>query len=320
MLLTSSDRAFTYAEATAVGLKRRELDRLVESGVVTRLFKGLYIDSMLELGPHQRAEALARVVPRTAVVTDRTASWLHGVDLLRYDEQGAPVITMFQIAGNTRLRNQAVKSGTRMFVAKDLMRIGDVTVTTPLRTALDLGRLLRAPDALGAMDGLMRQGTFVREDLERNLSRFKGFRGVIQLRALTPLVDPRSESPAESRLRLEWLESADLPLPELQIPVPNPFSGRPWHLDLGVEELKYALEYDGEEFHSSPEQRRRDGLRRGYLRDEIGWVLDVVRKEDVYDKAANPMAIVREGLSEACRRLGLPSNAWWRLNRTLRGQ
>ena len=50
-------------------------------------------------------------------------------------------------------------------------------------------------------------------------------------------------------------------------------------LDLAYEELKIAIEYDGEEFHSTPEQRAHDEERRAALREE-GWGVVVVRKDD----------------------------------------
>ena len=57
-------------------------------------------------------------------------------------------------------------------------------MTTPLRTALDLGCVLNRRDALAAMDALARAYGFTSHDLVASLPRFAGRRGVVQLREL----------------------------------------------------------------------------------------------------------------------------------------
>ena len=41
-----------------------------------------------------------------------------------------------------------------------------------------------------------------------------------------------------------------------------------------------AVEYDGEEHHTSPEDRRHDAERRAWLRSQ-GWIVIVVTKSDL---------------------------------------
>ena len=249
----------------------------------------------------------ALVAPPGAVLTDRIAAWMHGADILAPgDHRRLPPITMFRRAGDDRLRNRGCDCGSRMLRDDDLMQIGSLIVTTPLRTALDLGRLLPKYQAMGALDALLRPEAFYLGELLDGIHRFKGYRGVIQLRALAPLADARAESPAESAMRLHWREAGDLPVPTPQVKVYHPFGSEPWRLDLAVEELRYAAEYDGVEFHSSDEDVERDEFRRGWMRDEEGWVIDVLRRDDVYGRGANPSRIFRLGLGKARKQLGLP--------------
>ena len=56
-------------------------------------------------------------------------------------------------------------------------------ITTPLRTAWDLGRLAHRDRAIGALDALLRHGSFTRGELVAGVERFKGMRGVVQLRS-----------------------------------------------------------------------------------------------------------------------------------------
>src|SRR4051794_37238973 len=102
--------------------------------------------------------------------------------------------------------------GRRRLLGRDLVALAGVRVTSPLRTALDLGRLLAPGPALGVLDALLAGGTFTQPALLSELSRFTGHRGIGQLRALAAQVDARSTCPAESMIRLHW-NAADLPTP-----------------------------------------------------------------------------------------------------------
>jgi hypothetical protein len=171
-----------------------------------------------------------------------------------------------------------------------------IRVTTALRTALDLGRLLWRYDALAAIDGFLRVGV-PHELLSAEIGRFRGYRGVRQLRALVPLGDPRAESPAESALRLNWYD-AGLPRPELQWWVYDDDGLGLYRLDIALPEALYGVEYDGEEFHTDTEH---DAERRGWLARERGWHIEVFTKVDVYDRRPDPLPRLAGGLVAARR-------------------
>jgi hypothetical protein len=112
--------------------------------------------------------------------------------------------------------------------------------------------------------------------LDDSLSRYRGRRGVVQLRELVPLADPRAESPRESQVRLA-IHDDNLPAPELQWWVIE--GGVPmFRLDLAYPKHRVAVEYDGEEFHDrTQEQREADAERREWLRRR-GWTVVVVKR------------------------------------------
>jgi hypothetical protein len=229
-----------------------------------------------------RTEVLRLVVPPGCFACDETAAWLHGamMALAPNSHLTLPRVSFFRPADEGRLRNPLAVSGERTVIASDLMDVGGLLVTTPLRTALDLGRLRRRDQALAALDALLRLGCFTREELLSSVERFARHRGVVQLRWLASLADPRSESAGESALRLRWYD-AGLPRPELQIPIL--VDGREvFRLDLGLEELLFAAEYDGEDFHSAPDQVAADDARRELLRRELHWLIEVFRRSDVH--------------------------------------
>ncbi len=299
------DRPFTHRDARAVGLTPQDLGWLCREGYLRRMIAGVYVAAQVPDSIEMRAEALRLVIPPDAVVTDRSAGWLHGAEMILApgDHLAVPPVSVFVNRRGARLRNGITASGQRFLSREDVMEVFGIKVTTPLRTACDLGRLLGRDAAFAALDTMLGLRVFDKEELWEETDRFRGMRGVIQLRAFVPLADPRSESPAEAITRLRWLDSGVLPRPEPQIEVERPFRWS-YRIDLGVEVLLFGLEYDGEEWHRrTPEQRARDKKRRTWLCDERGWLIEPVTKENVFGHDRDIESIIWNGVREARRRL-----------------
>ena len=301
------DEPFTMHQATAWGVTRQRLRSLVSSGLVRPLLREVYVAAQAPDSIETRAKALGLVIPETAVITDRTAAWLHGVDVLPRGAVGSvPPISVFH-TDDTRVRRPGVAAGRRGLLPTDRTVIHGVQVTTALRTALDLGRLLRRFDAMAAIDGFLRIGV-PHEVLLAEIERFRGYRGVRQLRALAPLGDGLAESVAESALRLYWYD-AGLPTPVLQFWEYDDAGAPVYRLDITLPEIGYCAEYDGEDFHTSPKDRAHDEARREWLSHERGWDIDVFTKEDVYGPKGFPPAVLRNGFERARKRvLWTPTN------------
>ncbi|WP_460798254.1 type IV toxin-antitoxin system AbiEi family antitoxin domain-containing protein [Nocardioides pacificus] len=294
--------AFSTNQALAAGLRRKALGELESAGELVHPMRGVYHWAHLTDDLQLRVDCLRLVVPPDAVITDRTAAWLHGAPrvLAPNDHIVPPAVSVFCPPGR-RLRNGLVISGERRLLATDVQHVHDLRVTTPLRTACDLGRLLHPDQALAAMDALCRLAVFTVGDLCREAQRCKGFRGAVQLRALAPQVDPRSESPGEGASRRRWL-AAGLPRPVLQHPVPAPGGGS-YYLDMALPRLRFAAEYDGEEFHG-PEQREHDERRRAWLRDAQGWVVIVLRRDNVFGQHQDADILLRRAYRDLLERRG----------------
>jgi putative AbiEi antitoxin of type IV toxin-antitoxin system len=295
------DVPFTLAQAVAAGVSDYRLRVLEHEGLVRRIVKGVYVAAQTPDGMLLRARALALVVPHRAVVVDETAWWFWTGLLPSGSHKGVPPLQVFHRHRHSRLRNRLCDSGSRMFLPSDVVRLEGLIISTPLRTALDLGRLLHRDRAIGALDSLLRLGVFSREELLESVERFKGMRGVRQLRPLAPLADGRSESPGESTLRLRWLDISSLPPPEPQISIMVD-GVEVYRVDLGVRELRYGCEYDGEEFHHDKETDRR---RREDLRRRFGWDVEGVGKLDLKGPTEDVQRILHEGIRRARRRAGL---------------
>jgi hypothetical protein len=267
--------------------------------------QGVSYTSALPDSIELRAACLGRLVPEDAVVTDRSAAWLLGAPmaLAPNDHLKVPKISMFRQPGY-RLRNSLVMSGERSLLSNEVIEIGGLRVTTALRTACDLGRLLHRDQAFAGIEAVM-NATGLRRDLIVEASqsrRLKGNRGIRQFRSLAVWVDGRSQSPGESILRLRWLDCADLPPPIPQFEVAGPHG--PLFLDLAAEGLRYAAEYDGAEWHG-PEQAEHDLTRRQWLRDQPGYVIDVFTARNIHGPQQDAEAILRRGIARAQER------AWW---------
>jgi hypothetical protein len=294
------DVPFTGAQAMALGVSRQTLRTMLDRGMVRRMLQGVFVAAQARDDMDLRAGALALVVPDGAVVTDRTAAWLHGVELLpRSSGTTPPPVSAFHTS-DTRMRRPGVASGRRGLLASDITVVHGIRVTTALRTAADLGRLLWRYDALAAIDGFLRIGV-PQEILIAEIGRFKGYRGVRQLRVLAPLGDGLAESPGESALRLNWYD-AGLPRPELQLWVYDDNGVGIYRLDITLPELLFAAEFDGEENHTSDADREHDQHRRSWCETERHWLFEIFTKVDVYDRRPDPLPRLAGAFTRARKR------------------
>ncbi|MGH3412156.1 MAG: type IV toxin-antitoxin system AbiEi family antitoxin domain-containing protein [Marmoricola sp.] len=229
------DGPFTPAMARSAGLPRAGLERMLREGRVTRLLRGVYVGTHVALDPSVRSRAVALVVPPDAVVVDRTAAWVHGVEVLGPHGEVLPPLEALRRASGRSSRRRHL-GGRRRLVARDVGWVAGVTVTTPLRTALDLGRLLAPARAQAAVDGFLRSGLCSQAALRAELPRFARHHGIVQLRHVVALADERSASPAESVLRFHWSGS------RLPSPVPGLLLGDAGlRLALGVPDQRFGV-------------------------------------------------------------------------------
>lgn len=225
------DQPFTPAIAREAGIDRAALDRMLRDGHVRRLLRGVYAAAGAPDTTRLRASAVGLAVGPRTVVVDRTAAWVHGVPLWLPDG-----LVPLDVLAPGRTQRTCL-GGRRRLVARDLEELGGVRLTTPLRTALDLGRVLPADRALGTLDALLRVGAFTHTELLAELPRLASHRGVGQLHALVAQADGRSACLAESLLRLHW-HAANLPTPVPGMPVAA--GHRLVRLSLGVERRQFG--------------------------------------------------------------------------------
>jgi hypothetical protein len=292
------DVPFTAPVAKALGVPRHQLTWLCRQGLLRQVLPGVYVAAQVPDGILFRAQALALVVPEDCVIVDRHAGWLHGAEMVLAPNEHlhTAAIRVFRPSGHGRLRNALAESGERNLRPDDITEIRGLAVTTPLRTAWDLGRVRSPERALAALDAMLRLGIFSLDELLAGIERFRGQRWVTTLRAFAPLADGRAASPGESVLRLRWLDCGlPRPTPQFELCVDGVLLAV---LDLAHEGLGYAAEYDGEEWHTSDEQRDHDRKRRGCVEDH-GFVVDVFTKVNVFGRQRDAERLLLAGAQRA---------------------
>lgn len=170
-------------------------------------------------------------------------------------------------------------------------------VTTPARTYLDLAADLELADLVAIGDVILRRRLATLDELRSVVAWARRRRGVATARAGLELLDGRSRSPQESRLRVR-IVLAKLPPPEVNAVVLDHLGGFLAEGDLVWRAQRVFVEYDGE-LHRSEQQRRKDAVRRNQLQQQ-GWLV-LVYTADVL--ARYPDRIVTE-VAEALRSRG----------------
>lgn len=273
------DHPFHVRDLDELGLTRREVERAADDGLLVRVTRGVYQRADLPDTHETRAAATALAVSEHHVAVDRTAATLLEVETVTWAEHDvSPPIETCALRGKNPTHLPGTRGRSRDLVPEDITEVHGVKVTTPLRTALDLGCNLKIREALAAMIALARLYGLTREDLAAQLPRFRGRRGVRQLKLLVSLVDTRIESAREAWTWLEiWKAGLPMPQPQFWIEI----GGVPtYRLDFAWEHLRVCIEYDGWEAHErTPEQKEYDAARRQWLRDN-GWTVIVIRRGD----------------------------------------
>ncbi len=278
--LVMDGRHFTTREWTAAGGHTKDLRYLVATGQVRSPLYGVYVDVRVVETIETRLDALKLVMPDGAAVARLTAAWAYGIDARSPDEARRPVPLQVVVPNDRQpLHRRGVKCYASDLTARDLVEVGGLTFTTPLRTTADLLRWSVPGVGLGAADMFAHAGLVERDELVAELARWRARYGIAKARELALLVDPRCESPGESVMRLRLVQ-AGLRGFELQVEVVR--GSRVRRIDLGWREARVGVEYYGEEFHTEAEHVAADAERVRWLVEDMGWRIVVVTKSDVW--------------------------------------
>jgi hypothetical protein len=260
---------FIGSEAIAsADVTRHELQRRYEP-----IYPGVYAPKGQQLSLRHRTEGAWLWSRRRATVAGAAASALHGA---QWVDAGIPIELVWS---NTR-PPRGIVAREQLLADDEATRVTGLPVTTPVRTAYDLGRYLPRRQAVARLDALMRATPFSTEDVLLLAKRYPAARGIRRLRSVLHLVDGGASSPKETWLRLLLLD-AGLPTLTTQIPVVDGYRTVAV-LDMGWPEFGVAVEYDGDQHRSDRRQYVKDQWRLRKLA-ELGWIVIRVIAEDKPD-------------------------------------
>jgi very-short-patch-repair endonuclease len=229
-----------------------------------RLFRDVYVDRDTDITAAVRARAGWLWTGRQGVIAGFSAAAVHGSKWV--DNKSA-----VELIHDNRHRLPGILTRGDRLEEDETDLVAGVPVTSPVRTALDLGCWYPIVTAVAAIDALAGATDVKAADVELLAQRYAGRRGIARAREALGLFDSGAQSPKESWLRVVLIH-AGLPRPQTQIPITDEFGNVIAYLDMGWEDVKVAVEYDGEQHRSDRWQYTWD-IRRSELLERLGWIV-----------------------------------------------
>ncbi len=249
---------FVGSEALAAGKVNRYQLRTQYDAV----FRNVYVARGTELTPVDKAVAAWLWSGRKATLVGLSAAALHGsrwIDAKHPAELNQP--SQHETGGIVLHSDNLWDDETCL--------VHGITVTTPERTAFDLGRRRGLETAVIRVDALLQVGKFKLSDVQPLLQRHKGIPGIVQLRRVLELADDGAESPQETRLRLVFTDAGMRPT-QTQIEVFGHWRELVGRIDMGWPEWKVGVQYDGVQHWTDPSQRTKD-IDQNVEYQDLGW-------------------------------------------------
>jgi hypothetical protein len=304
-LAASRHAVLTLRRAQRHGLDRRDMRRLVEGGLFACEARGVY----RALGAPRTYEQQVAL----AVAAAGGQAWAAGPCAARLWRNGIPWFDRAEpeivvVYGRTSLddaRRFAAVRRTRNLDPPDHTVSAGLPITSRLRTIVDCMGRVPEPALFALADDVLWR--WYHRDLRATFARTRRTAEAELLdRILAPweLAGPPPESPKEISL-VRVLFDAGLPLPERQVPIVDPCTGRVVaRADHGYADARVAVEYLG---------RRDHGIRQAHgdvLRDEdlraMGWVAAYARREHLVPPGSATYAAAVRHLLRARRAPAAP--------------
>ncbi len=277
-LLHGLSGVFLGSHAVAAGaLTRAQL----QSGLYRRLFQNVYADPGLPADHRLYARGAMLVMPADAVLGGRSAAaWFDAPFATGVD----PVLVIvgpdcaWRGPRGIRVHRTAVKAAEVITIdnAEDVVRM-----TSPLRTAWEIGTLESLANAVALRDARVRAGHVDTTSLDRLARARRGQWGARRFSRVVPLVDGRSESRPESLVRVACVRAGlPAPVPQYVVTAGSEFLGR---VDLAWPEARLIVEYEGAH-HFDELQIKRDDERYRRLA-AAGWRVIRLSSADLRDLA-----------------------------------
>lgn len=251
--------------------------RWVETGEWWRVVRGAYAPWHLPDGPEVRARALRLVLPAHAALSHRAALWVLGLDVLG-DRLDVTVPRGLRLQGRPGVRVHSAALPDDELCERD-----GLLLVSAARAVVDVARSEPLVEAVALGDAVLRSGAATAAAVQGALDASPGLRGVRRARAAVDLLDGRSESPMESRLRLPLVRGGLVV--EVQVDLYDA-RGHVGRVDLLADGV--AVEFDGREAHLERAAFVHERRRQARLL-EAGAALCRFTAADVYRRAGEDL-------------------------------
>lgn len=265
-------RTFTLKESDDCGITRR---RTTVKDLHTPS-RGIRVPWGIEQDLTAVVRPILAVTPG-GVISHSTAAKLWGIPLPPW-LTASFAIHVSKVATKSPPWRTGVTGHHTRFKTGEIIRFKGLTVTSPLRTWLDLAALLTVDELVAAGDYLVcehsrifgprRVPLVTLATLRRAVKHEFHRRGIVKAREAAQLIRIGADSPPETRIRLA-LWRAGLPEVTLNVAVKDLDGTDVSWPDLALPQWKIAIEYDGGH-HLSSRQQGIDAAR-DKLMEQLGW-------------------------------------------------
>lgn len=262
-------RPFTRADAVAAGLT----PGLLRGSRFRRLFRGVYVDSSVEVDTTVRAYGALLTHPGSAFVSHTTAAEIWGLPVPADEAIHVTVASAADRRHHPGLRHHIGPS------APEPSRHRRVRLSARCALFVELGSVLGLVDLVVVGDAMVRLKMVTPATLVAAVAATPG--GSARLVRAAALVRERVDSPMESRLRA-LIVLAGLPEPEVNVSIMEGGRVR-YRLDLCYPKLRLIIEYDGRQHREDLDQADHDIDRREWF-DRHDWMLVQVVARGIFQR------------------------------------
>jgi hypothetical protein len=237
-----------------------------------RVTRDVYVLARVQESLALLLDALLLVAPDAVPSHTTAARWL-GLPVDR-----DPRVHLVRRPGRPVLRGRGVRTHRATLTAQETVVHRGRRVTSPARTFVDLAGTLDLVSLVALGDAVARRSGL--RALAAAVDAADGGRGVRTARAALALVDPGSDSPAETRVRLV-LHDAGYRRMRHGVEIHLPGGGWVATADLADPVARVALQYDGLVHLGDDPERRRADIDRDELSRQAGWQVVVLTAVDL---------------------------------------
>jgi hypothetical protein len=267
VILSGVQEPFIGSEA----LERGTLNRHQLRTRYRALLPDVYLSARAQPSLEQRIAAAWLWSKGAATIAGAAAAALHGTKWIPKDVPVELICTNSRPPRGVLTRRCLLSQG-------EAQVIDGRSVTTPERTAFDIGRGGAMHSVVARLDALAAATGFRVEDVLEIAQSHRHSPGLRRLEIALELVDAGAQSPRESYLRLLLIE-AGFPRPQTQISVLGADGIPDAHIDLGWPEYMVGVEYEGDQ-HQTDRRRYVYDIHRLEMLEERGWLIIRVVAED----------------------------------------